>query len=343
MFTRRSVLQMSALGASAGLVGVAAGRATAPGAETPDWTAADIPPQTGRRVVVTGGNGYPQDGRSGLGYHQALGLALAGAEVTIASRNQERGEEAARRIRAAAPTATVRFERLDLADLRSITAFVERLRAYGDRLDLLVNNAGVMARLHREVSVDGFERTFATNALGPFALSAQLRPLLQNGTDPRIVWMSSQRGHGGAVDFDDLQKERAYDHGRAYDDTKLGNLLLAFECDRRSRALGWRITSLAAHPGVARTNIVLDGPGPDTAEGWRFRYLPVMFQDPAQGALPILYAATSPQANGGGYYGPRGVGEIRGLPGTTTVPENARDPRLWSAYWETLQRLSGVS
>jgi NAD(P)-dependent dehydrogenase (short-subunit alcohol dehydrogenase family) len=217
------------------------------------------------------------------------------------------------------------------------------MRDSSDRLDLLINNAGVMARVNRETSVDGFERTFATNALGPFALSAQLLPLLRNGDESRIVWMASLRGHQGSINFDDLQKETEYDYVRAYDDTKLANLLLASECQRRSTASGWRITSIAAHPGVARTSIVLDGPGPDTTEGWRFRYIPVMWQDPAQGALPILYAATSPQATGGGYYGPKGLQGISGLPGVTVVPENARNPELGRAYWDTLQELGGVS
>lgn len=342
-FSRRTVLRTAALGASAGAIGIAgfgAGRATSPGAEIPDWTAADIPSQAGRRVLVTGGNRYPEDGRSGLGYHQALGLAMAGADVTIASRDAVRGAEAVRRIQAAAPGATVRFETLDLSSLASVSAFADRMAAAGDRLDLLINNAGVMAREQREVSVDGFERTFATNALGPFALATRLRPLLQNGTEPRIVWMASLRGHGGAIDFDDLQKERTYDYVRAYDDTKLANLLLAVEYERRSKAAGWRITSIAAHPGVARTNIVLDGPGPDTTEGMRFRFIRPMWQDPARGALPILYAATSPQATGGGYYGPKGLGEIRGLPGVTIVPDNARDPRLAADYWATLERLA---
>ncbi|MER5673445.1 SDR family NAD(P)-dependent oxidoreductase [Pseudonocardia alni] len=334
---------MSAFGASAGVLGFGAGRVTGAGTELPDWTAADVPAQNGRRVVVTGANGYPREGRSGLGYHQALGLARAGADVTIASRDAERGAEVVRRIRAAAPGAGVRFETLDLADLRSVGAFADRVRASGDTLDLLINNAGVMGRVDREVSVDGFERVLATNVLGPFVLTTRLRPLLQNGRDPRIVWVASQRGHTGTIDLDDLQKERGYDYARAYDDSKLGTLLLASEWDRRSRAAGWGVSSIAAHPGVARTSLVVDGPGPDTSEGRRFRYLPPLFQDPAQGALPILYAATSPQALGAGYYGPKELGGIRGLPGVEIVPENARDPELAAVYWEALDRLGGAS
>ena len=340
-FSRRSLLQMAAVGVTAGAVSFGTARLTAPGAELPDWTAADIPPQVGRRVVVTGGNGYPRDGRSGLGYHEALALAAAGADVTIASRNRERGAEAVRRIRSEVPGATIRFDTLDLTDLASITAFVARLEGSSSSLDLLINNAGVQGRIERETTGDGLERVFATNARGPFALSAQLRPLLQNGNEPRIVWTASSRV--GSIDFDDLQKEREYEYGPAYDDTKLGNLLMAFECERRSKANGWGITSIAAHPGVCRTNIVLDGPGLDTPEGWRFRNLPFLWQDPTVGALPALYAATSPQATGGGYYGPKELRGLGGLPGFAIVPENARDRDLATRYWNTMEQLSGVA
>lgn len=339
--TRRSLLQMAAVGVAAGTVSFGTGRFAAPGAELPDWTTADMPSQTGRRAVVTGANGYPREGRSGLGYHEALALAVAGADVTIASRNRERGEEAVRRIRTAAPGATVRFETLDLTDLASISAFVTRVTDRGDRLDLLINNAGVQGRIEREETADGFERVFATNARGPFALSALLRPLLQNGRDPRIVWTSSSRV--GSINFDDLQKERLYDYGPAYDDSKLGALLMAFECERRSKAAGWGITSIAVHPGVCRTSIVVDGPGLDTPEGWRFQYLPPLWQDPSIGALPALYAATSPQAAGGGYYGPKQLRGLSGLPGFAAVPEGARNPDLAARYWDTLEGLTEVS
>jgi NAD(P)-dependent dehydrogenase (short-subunit alcohol dehydrogenase family) len=338
--SRRALLQASAAGAAVGLI---AGCASGDGGEIPDWTYDSIPAQVGRRVIVTGANGYPHEGRSGLGYHQALGLARAGADVTIASRHRERGEEAVRRMRAEVPNANVRFEQLDLANLTSVRDFAARIRAAGDRLDLLINNAGVMARLHREVSVDGFERVFATNALGPFALAAQLLPLLRNGREPRIVWMASLRGHYGEINFDDLQQERAYDHAAAYNDSKLANLLLAFECERRSGSSSWGVASMAAHPGVARTNIVLDGPGPDSAEGWRFRNIRMMWQDPAQGALPVLYAGTSPVASGGGYYGPKGFMNVSGLPGAARAPARAQDPQLAANLWVTLERLSGTA
>ncbi|MFI9488574.1 SDR family NAD(P)-dependent oxidoreductase [Promicromonospora sp. NPDC052451] len=339
--SRRAVLQMAAVGVAAGALSFGAGRLTAPGAELPDWTTADMPSQAGRRVVVTGANGYPRDGRSGLGYHEALALAVAGADVTIASRHAERGEEAVRRIRAAAPGATVRFERLDLTDLSSVSAFVARVEDAGDRLDLLINNAGVQGRIEREETADGLERVFATNARGPFALSAQLLPILRNGSEPRIVWTSSSRV--GSIDLDDLQKERHYEYGAAYDDTKLGALLMASECERRSKAGGWGITSIAVHPGVCRTNLVLDGPGADSPEGRRFQYLPFLWQDPAIGALPALYAATSPQATGGGYYGPKQLRGLSGLPGFAVVPEQAQDRDMASRYWDTVEQLAEVS
>jgi NAD(P)-dependent dehydrogenase (short-subunit alcohol dehydrogenase family) len=339
-FTRRTFLTATALGVAAGAVGFGAGRFTAPGAVLPDWTAADIPDLTGRRAIVTGGNGYPEEGRSGIGYHEAFALAAAGADVIIASRNRERGEEAVRRMLAEEPGATVRFETLDLTDLASVSAFVGRIQDTGDSLDVLINNAGVQGRAEREVTPDGFERVFATNALGPFALSARLLPLLRRAADPRIVWTSSSRV--GRIDFDDLQKERSYDYAAAYDDTKLGQLLMAFEAERLSRENGWGLRSIASHPGVARTNIVLDGPGPDSPEGWRFQWVRPMWQDPAVGALPGLYAAVSPQASGGAYYGPRELQGLRGLPGFAVIPEQARDTALATRYWETLEELSGL-
>jgi NAD(P)-dependent dehydrogenase (short-subunit alcohol dehydrogenase family) len=266
-FSRRAFLQVSAVGVSAGLVGGSAGYiagwSNRASADIRDWTTADIPSQQGRRVLVTGGNGYPEDGRSGLGYQDALALARAGADETIASRNQARSEEAVRRIRADAPGSSVRFETLDLANLTSVRAFGARMRASGQRLDVLINNAGVMGRANREVSVDGFERVFATNTLGHFALTAELLPLLQKGRDPQIVWVASLR-MSEALNFDDLQFERAYDYAAAYDNSKLANLMLAFEFERRSKASGWGVASLAAHPGVARTNLIPDGPGLDS-------------------------------------------------------------------------------
>lgn len=343
--SRRSVLRLSAVGGAVGIAGAAgllAGPLWVSADEIPDWTAADIPDQTGRRAIVTGGNGLPIEDRSGLGYHDALALARAGADVVIASRDAGRGEEAMRRIAAEAPAGSIRFARLDLADLTSVRDFSARLQAEGRPIDILVNNAGVMGRQTREVSVDGFERVFATNTLGHFALTVRLLPLLRRATQPRIVWVSSSRT-APALPFDDLQLERDYGYAAAYDNTKLANLLLAFELDRRSRAAGWNIASIASHPGVARTNLIPSGPGLDSAEGWRFRMLPFMFQSPSDGALPTLYAATSAQAASGGYFGPNGFGGIRGLPGTAAIPQAAKDARAAATLWAALESMGQVS
>jgi len=341
--SRRTLLQLSAVGAAVSLVpGCVQGSQNRDAAPVPDWGAADIPDQTGRRVLVTGGNGYPQDGRSGLGYHVALELARAGAAVTIASRRQDRGADAVRRIRAEVPGAVIRFEPLDLADLGSVQAFAGRMSASGEGLDLMVNNAGVMGRRELELSVDGFERVFATNTLGHFALTALMLPMLQRGQDPQVVWVSSLRMAGG-LSLTDLPRPQAYDYAAAYDNSKLANLLLAHELDRRSRAEGWGVASLAAHPGVARTNLIPDGPGLDSAEGFRFRFLPFMFRPAAQGALPILYAGAAPQAEAGGYYGPTAMGGLRGPPGPAPAPSAAQDPDAAADLWTVLERLAGVS
>lgn len=302
-----------------------------------------MPDLSGRSAIVTGANGYPHEGRSGLGYHQALGLVRAGASVIIASRNQERGLEAVRRMRAEVQGGAVNFEILDLADLASVRGFSARMVAAGQPLDLLVNNAGVMSRLHREESVDGFERVFATNALGSFALTAQLLPLLRTARAPRVVWMSSARGHMGSINFDDLQKERDFEYGAAYNDSKLANLLIAFECERRSIASHWGVSSIAAHPGIARTNLIPDGPGLESAEGFRFRNFGAIMPDASQGALPILYAATAPEAEGGGYYGPGGRFGLGGAVGLSEPPERARNLDVARRLWTTLEQLSATS
>lgn len=341
--SRRSMLGMAAIGTTIAAVGIGGARLWSGSSEIPDWTYADIPSQAGRRVLVTGANGFPEDDRSGLGYHIALGLARAGADVVIASRNQLRGEEAIRRIGAASPGAKVRFEMLDLADLKSVKDFVARMQATGGGLDLLVNNAGTMGTLERQVSVDGYEKVFATNAIGPFVLTAGLLPLLRNGNVPRIVWMCSGRSAFGNLDPEDPQLGESYEYARAYNNSKQAHLITALECERRSRAHGWGVISVAAHPGVARTSLILDGPGPDSPEGWRRRNMPFMFQDAAQGALPALYAAVSPQATGGAYYGPKGLMGIRGLPGMATIPDNSRDPQMAARVWETLEQLGTVS
>jgi NAD(P)-dependent dehydrogenase (short-subunit alcohol dehydrogenase family) len=166
--------------------------------------------------------------------------------------------------------------------------------------------------------------------------------MLRKGRNSRVVWVSSLRT-SEALPLDDLQLKRNYDYSAAYDNTKLANLMLAREFGHRSLAKGWEIVSLASHPGVSRTNLIPDGPGLSSREGWRFRMLPFMFQPAAQGALPTLYAATSPHANQGDYYGPDGLGGLRGLPGRATVPAAAQDQLSATVVWEELERMGQVS
>lgn len=223
--SRRTVLKIAAAAASASAIGsCASGPAISQGAAIPDWSVADIPPQHGRRAIVTGASGIPAGDRSGLGYQVAIALARSGADVTIASRNRMRGEEAVRRIRLAAPGSEIRFEELDLANLASVEAFCERVEGSGRGVDLLVNNAGVMGRLHRETSVDGYERVFATNTVGHFLLTTRLLPLLQKGRQARVVWVSSLRAANGELRWTDLQSERDYEYAAAYDRSKLSTL-----------------------------------------------------------------------------------------------------------------------
>lgn len=336
--SRRRFLQSSA---------VAAGSTLLVGCSSPsqaqDWGVANIPSQAGRYALVTGGNGYPMGDISGLGYHTALQLARAGADVTIASRKADRGAEAVRLIREAAPDSEVRFEQFDLTDLASVNAFTERMNSEGRPLDMLVNNAGVMGRLSMELSEDGHERVFATNTLGHFAMTGQLMPLMRDGSQTRVVWVSSSRASREPLDFETMRLPDPYDYGAAYNYTKLAAMELPIEMERRSRAAGWAITSVAAHPGVARTHLIPDGPGPNSMEGRRLRTMGAMFPPAEEGAVPLLFATTWPEAQGGHYYGPTGGPMRSGPPGENDMREAALDPEASAALWTWLEELSGVS
>lgn len=341
--TRRRMLQFSMVAAGAAASGITAVQlADSDPDDSVDGRGPALPSQRGRRVLVTGGNGYPQSGRSGIGYHVAFGLAMAGAEIVIASRNHDRGGAAVRRIQQAVPGADIRFETLDLADLSSVKAMADRMLALGRPLHLLVNNAGVMGRERREASVDGNERVFATNTLGHFALTALLMPLMREA-EARIIWVSSLRASNARLDVGDLNAVRRYDYAAAYDNSKFANLLLAAELERRNSAARRPVMSLAAHPGVARTNLIPDGPGLDSAEGFRFRMAPFLFQPADQGALPVLHAATAPELAGGSYYGPTGFQQMRGAPGVAAFPDGASDPRAAAALWTALEKMSGIA
>lgn len=298
------------------------------------WTASDIPSQSGRLAVVTG--------TGGLGYEDALALARAGAEVIVAGRNPQKGAEAVAKIRSEVPSAKVSFEALDLASLASVAAFAARLRRSHDKLDLLINNAGVMVPPVRQETADGFELQFGTNYLGHFALTAHLLPLLRRGNAPRVISLSSVAARQGRIDFADLQSRTNYNAMAAYSQSKIACLMFAMELQRRSEAGKWGVTSIASHPGVARTELLHNGPGEHSFEGRIRSVLWFVFQPVWQGALPTLYAATSPEARGGAYYGPHALAETRGYPVPAKVPPAAGDLEVARRLWEVSEVLAGV-
>jgi NAD(P)-dependent dehydrogenase (short-subunit alcohol dehydrogenase family) len=299
------------------------------------WTIANIPPQNGKFAIVTGAN-------SGIGYDTALELARAGAEVIIASRNAARGEAAVERIKAELPRALVRFETLDLASLASVRYFAGRIKANHGKLDILVNNAGVMALPRRRLTVDGFETQLGVNFLGHFLLTALLLPLLMKAEAPRVVQVSSIAHRHGKIALDDLQAAKSYKPWRAYRQSKLAMLMFALELQRRSDAAGWGIMSLAAHPGIATTALVANGPGDRSLTG---RLWPVLGRfvthSSAAGALPTLFAATARMIAPGGYYGPAGFREFRGPPMIAKIEAQARDAAVAQALWAAAERLTG--
>ncbi|QCO18621.1 SDR family NAD(P)-dependent oxidoreductase (plasmid) [Azospirillum brasilense] len=300
------------------------------------WTASNIPSQSGRRVVITGGN-------SGIGFHAALELARSGAEVILPARSEAKAEDAIRWIRAEVPQAKLTPALLDLSSLGSVRRFVDMIgdRFPGESIDLLINNAGVMALPQRELTEDGFERQFATNFLGPFALTALLFPRLKPTNGTRIVTLASLIAHEGRIDFDNLQSERKYAplYG-AYAQSKLADLIFALELQRRLSRAGSPIASIAAHPGIAATNLMAHFTGLYKLLG---RFLtPLIAQSAQQGALPELFAATSPEAAPGSYCGPDGARERKGFPAPAKLPAAAKDEALASRLWETAERLTGT-
>ncbi|APR82044.1 Putative oxidoreductase/Short-chain dehydrogenase [Minicystis rosea] len=300
-----------------------------------NWKTSDIPSQKGRLAVVTG--------TGGLGLEDALELARAGGEVIIAGRNPQRGADAVARVLAEVPSAIVRFEHVDLASLESVSDFAARLRSQRDKVDVLINNAAVMTPPKRQETSDGFELQLGTNHLGHFALTARLLPLLRNGTNPRVVTLSSVAARDGAIDFDDLQAERSYNPMRAYGQSKLACLMFAFELQRRSEANQWGVASIAAHPGISRTDLLHNAPGRWSAAGMMRTFLWFMFQPASQGALPTLFAATSPEARAGVYYGPDKMNELRGFPTVAKVPPRAADRAAAERLWRVSEQLTGVA
>jgi NAD(P)-dependent dehydrogenase (short-subunit alcohol dehydrogenase family) len=301
------------------------------------WGLRDIPSQQGKIAVVTGATG-------GLGYETALGLALAGAEVVLAGRNDMKGADALTRLRTDAPRAVARFERVDLADLDSIHGFADRLLARGKPIQILVNNAAVMATPGRETTANGFELQLGTNYLSHFALTARLLPILRAQEHARVVNVSSGAHLYGKINFDDLQSERKYSAWGAYCQSKLAMLMFALELQRRSDANGWGLLSNAAHPGYARTDLIANGPGNNSTMGWMHKSIgKLMSHSAAAGALPILFAATAPEARPAGYYGPNGFMEAKGAVAPAGISKRAQDVEVAQRLWDVSGRLTGVA
>jgi NAD(P)-dependent dehydrogenase (short-subunit alcohol dehydrogenase family) len=302
-----------------------------------DWTTADIPSLSGKTAVITGATG-------GLGYETALVLAGAGAFVILTGRNEAKGLRAIEAICTRFPNALIAYEHLDLASLSSVADFVRRFAASNDQLDLLVNNAGVMALPRRQQTEDGFEMQLGTNYLGHYALTAHLLPRLRRARTPRIVNLSSLAHRSGAINFDDLQSKRSYRPWRAYCQSKLAMLMFSLELQRRSDAAGWGLRSIAAHPGYARTDLIVNGPGTGSLQSRASRWLqPFISQSAAEGALPTLLAATSPAAVPGGYYGPNGFYELKGPPVAVRIMSQARDFASAAMLWDVSATLTRVS
>jgi NAD(P)-dependent dehydrogenase (short-subunit alcohol dehydrogenase family) len=300
------------------------------------WTSEQIPDQRGRTAIVTGAN-------SGLGLSTARELARHGASVVLACRNTEKGAAALETIRSAAPDAQLELAELDLGSLASVESFADGFRAsHAERgLDLLINNAGVMAPPRRETA-DGFELQLGTNMLGHFALTGRLIALMEGRADARVVTLSSNAHKMGKIDFDDLQQERGYKRWSAYGQSKLADLMFALELDRRLRASGSQVKSVAAHPGYAATNLQTAAAPPVDRVIMRVGNL-IMAQSADMGALPTLYAATQPDVQGGSYIGPDGIGEFRGHPHVVSPNRAARDEQVAARLWSVAEELTGVS
>ena len=300
-----------------------------------------VPDQSGRLVVVTGAN-------SGTGKEAAARLAAAGARVVLAVRSPERGETARHELLARVPGAALEVRRLDLADLASVHTFADELLAEGRPLDLLVNNAGVMAVPERRLTTDGFELQMGSNALGPFALTVRLLPLLLAAPGARVATMSSGYAHIGRIDPDAFATgPRRYGPWRAYAASKLADLLLTRHLARIADERGWALRSTAAHPGYTHTNLQSSGPNLGRARPRPMIGAPLERLMPSQevdtGTEPLVLAATDPGAANGGYWGPTGRFGLVGPTGPARLPARARDTALAERFWRAAEDLTGVA
>jgi NAD(P)-dependent dehydrogenase (short-subunit alcohol dehydrogenase family) len=301
------------------------------------WTADDIPDLSGKTIIVTGGN-------SGIGYEAAVMLARKRADVILACRSMDKAAQAAVQIARADASASVKTMHLDLASLASVRAFADEFRSSHKRLDVLCNNAGVMALPYRKTA-DGFEMQFGTNHLGHFALTGLLLEVLLATPNARVVTVSSTGHRMGRIRFDDLQWEHGYRKWLAYAQSKLANLLFAFELQRKADTVGAKLLSVACHPGYAATNLQAAGPrmeGSSLRETMMALGNRLFSQSAAMGALPTVYAAVAPQVQGGDYIGPDGFAQQSGFPVKVGCSSLARDREAAARLWEISERLTGV-
>jgi NAD(P)-dependent dehydrogenase (short-subunit alcohol dehydrogenase family) len=299
------------------------------------WTASDVPDQSGRVAIVTGSN-------TGIGYGAAAVLADKGAHVVLAVRNVGRGNDAKGRITASSPNAVVAVQELDLTSLESIRKAADELRAAHPRIDLLINNAGVMYT-DKATTKDGFELQLGTNHLGHFALTGQLLDTMLPVDGSRVVTISSV-GHRirARIHFEDLQLERDYDRVVSYGQSKLANLLFTYELARRLKLKGAPTGALAAHPGAADTDLLRNMPG-GIRQVSQFFWKNFIAQNADMGALPTLRAATDPGAQSGQYYGPDGLGEQRGHPKVVKSSAQSHDEDVQRRLWSVSEELTGVT
>jgi len=301
------------------------------------WTPDEMPDLSGKTIVVTGGN-------SGIGYEAAVQFARKKATVVLACRSIPKAQAAADAINASQPGATVEVMELDLSSLASIRSFADAFHQRHSRLDVLCNNAGVMAIPYRK-TVDGFEMQFGTNHLGHFALTGLLIDRVLSTEGSRVVNVSSGAHRMGSIRFDDLQGQRNYRKWSAYGQSKLANLLFTFELQRHLDRAGAKTISVACHPGYAATNLQAAGPrmqGSSIMESVMALGNAMFSQSAAMGALPTLYAATSSEVHGGDYIGPDGLAELWGHPAKVGCAAAARDVATASRLWETSEQLTNV-
>jgi NAD(P)-dependent dehydrogenase (short-subunit alcohol dehydrogenase family) len=302
---------------------------------TNNWTSTNIPDLTGKTIIITGGN-------SGIGFEAARELTRRGAEVIIASRNPSKAEKAIDIIEQEIPGSKLKLIILDLASLDSVRKFSEVFMESHDKLDILLNNAGIML-VPYSLTEDGFENTFGTNHLGHFALTGLLMDVINNTPDARVVTVASNAHYGGEMDFDNLmfQENLGYTPMKAYSRSKLANLLFTYELQRRFQEQGINAQAMAAHPGISATGLA-DHLFFNRISGLIQPMMKLLFQSSAMGALPSLRAAVDPDAKGGDYYGPDGKGEKSGHPvlvDSNAASKNEEDARK---LWEESQRLTGI-